>query len=80
MNVYDRPQPAHSAMTSHGAEVSPTAAIAAPMPMSPMMSDRRRLYVSATTPVGTSQTKMVASIAVPIKISCNGDSSRMRTR
>ena len=37
------------------------------------MSDKRRLYVSATTPVGTSNRKTAASIAVPISTSCSGE-------
>jgi hypothetical protein len=53
---------------------------APPIPMTPMMNDSRLLYASATTPVGTSETKIVASIAVPIRISSSGEKSRTRTR
>jgi hypothetical protein len=68
VNVYEKPQSAQSAITSHGSDESPTAMTAPPIPITPMMNDSRLLYVSATTPVGTSETKIVASIAVPIRI------------
>ncbi len=44
------------------------------------ITDARRLYVSATTPVGISVMKIVASITVPINTSCSGDMCRSRTR
>ena len=45
-----------------------------------MISDSRRLYVSATTPVGTSKRNTAASIAVPISTSWSGERSRSLTR
>ncbi len=36
---------------------------------SPMMIERRRLYVSATTPVGTSNRKIAISLTVPSRTS-----------
>ena len=44
------------------------------------MIEARRLYVSATTPVGISNVKTAASITVPISTSCSGDMCRSRTR
>ncbi len=45
----------------------------APITAMPMMIDRRRLYTSASTPVGTSNSKQDASSAVPTSTSCSGD-------
>ena len=43
------------------------------------MSERRRLYVSATTPVGISKRKTAASIACPSGSSCSGERWSSRT-
>src|SRR5262245_24341607 len=80
VHVYERPQNAQDTIATQGADEIPTPTTAAPIPITPTMNDNRRLYVSATTPVGTSDTKIVASIAVPIRISCSGVNSSTRTR
>ena len=80
VNVYDSPQKPQSAIAIHAVVVSPTKTTAVPIPSTPTMYDRRRLYVSATMPVGTSQTKTVASMTVPIRISWSGDSRSTLTR
>src|SRR5262249_11706686 len=41
----------------------------------PMTIDNRRLYRSATTPVGTSPSKAVISRTVPTRTSCSGSSA-----
>jgi hypothetical protein len=67
-------------MISHGAETTPTSSHAVPVPTKPMISESLRPYVSATTPVGTSNRKTVASIAVPISTSWSGERSSSLTR
>ena len=80
MNVYDKPQKPQSTMIAKGAENTPTSIHATPMPRYPTISDNLRLYVSATTPVGTSKTKIAASIAVPMRTSWSGEKCNVRTR
>ena len=80
VNVYERPQNAHRAMISQGAETRPTAIQATPIPMKPMISESLRPYMSATTPVGISKRKTAASIAVPISTSSSGERSSSETR
>ena len=80
MNVYPKPQKPQAAIATVGSFVTPTITIASPWSTKLRMIDARRLYVSASTPVGISDTKTVASITVPIRISCSGDMCRSLTR
>jgi hypothetical protein len=80
VKVYEKPQKAQRAMISQGAEANATSIHARPVPMNPMISERRRPYMSATTPVGISNRKTAASIAVPISTSCSGERWRSLTR
>ena len=45
----------------------------------PTISEVRREYVSATTPVGISNTKAVTSITVPISTSWSGEKPKSET-
>jgi hypothetical protein len=49
------------------------------MPIKPMIGERRRLNMSATTPV-TPEDEDAASIAVPINTSWRGERSSSETR
>ena len=80
VNVYEKPHSPQSTIAAKALVVKPTSAEHKPMPRKPAASDARRLYVSATTPVGTSNRKTAASITVPISTSCRGDMCRSRTR
>ena len=80
VKVYDTPQSPHSTITTTGELTTPTRTQAVPIPTKPMTRESRRLYVSATTPVGTSDRKTAPSIAVPISTSCNGVRFRSLTR
>jgi hypothetical protein len=52
----------------------------APMTKTPTMTDALRLIVSATTPVGTSNTNVLASSAVPTSTSWSGSRSACTIR
>ncbi len=57
---------------------TPSTAKPAPMRKKPMMTDTRLLWRSATTPVGTSKRKHVASSTVPTSTSWKGSSPTTR--
>ena len=59
-------------MTAHASGISPTNTIASPMIRNPTVVDRRRLYTSATIPVGNSKTNTESSMNVPTRTSWSG--------
>jgi hypothetical protein len=79
-NVQPMPQIAQPSRTT-GTDAT-DAATRRPTPNTnqPMMIDSRRLYVSATTPVGTSNRKTATSITVPTSTSSSGFMPTSRTK
>ena len=59
-------------MIGHGAPKAPKRITATPITAVPITIERRREYVSATTPVGTSKTKIETSMNVPTSTSWSG--------
>ncbi len=66
------PQNAYAPMISTGLVSTPNRIAATPSMAKETTIESRRLTVSATTPVGTSNTKMASSMAVPQRTSCSG--------
>jgi len=74
------PQTAHPRRTNQTDTTAPATISPSPKTAHPMTIERRRLYASATTPVGTSKRNTASSMIVPTSTSSNGFMPTSRTK
>ena len=72
MNVTPKPQSAQPTSAAQNCGTAPTRIVAEPITTQAITSESLRPYRSATTPVGTSNTKTEISITVPTSTSWSG--------
>ena len=74
MNVAPIPRSTSASTIAASRGSSPWRTKQAPTSSTPMITERRRPYRSATTPVGTSNSSLVTSTTVPSMTSASGPS------
>ncbi|MFN8450979.1 MAG: hypothetical protein U0521_20965 [Anaerolineae bacterium] len=71
MKVAPMPATTSASRIAPNCGISPSTSSATPVNATPTITESRRLYTSATTPVGISNRKIVPSNAVPIRTICS---------